>query len=213
MWNASVRILRLRGKNMYYMEYLEWGKYSNEISLFVYWEYAEWICLYTENTQNESVHILSIRRTGLFVYWEYAERICTTENTRNEVNRSVCILRICRKNMYYGEYSNEILLFVHWEYMEWICSYTENTRIESVRILCIHGTDLYVYWEKTRNTQKVEYLGKFETKIEIFLGRFIKSLDGFDWLYSISLKTKKSHASVPKGTVKACCNLKGHLNI
>jgi hypothetical protein len=34
------------------------------------------------------------------------------------------------------------------EYKEWICTYTENTR----------------------NAQKVEYLGEFETKIENILG-------------------------------------------
>ncbi len=33
------------------------------------------------------------------------------------------------------------------EYAEWICTYTENTRNESVRILRIHGKNLYVFWE------------------------------------------------------------------
>ncbi len=83
--NESFHILRIRGMN-----------------LFGYWEYAERIfmysentrneanigtkfgCSYTENTRNESVRILRIRRMNLFVYWEYAEWICTyTENTRN----------------------------------------------------------------------------------------------------------------------------------
>ncbi len=63
------------------------------MNLYVYWEYAEWICLYTENTRNEvnirtksscsynentrneSVRILRIRGMNLYVYWEYAE--CT----------------------------------------------------------------------------------------------------------------------------------------
>jgi hypothetical protein len=67
--NESVRILRIRGMN-----------------LFLYWEYAERICTYSENTRNEvniqtkfccsytenmrneSVHILRIREMNLFVH-------------------------------------------------------------------------------------------------------------------------------------------------
>ncbi len=105
-------------------------------------EYAEWICTYTENTQNESFHILRIPRKNLYVFGEYAEwgniqtKFCCsyTDNTRNE---SVRILRICGMN-----------LFVYWEYAEWICTFTENTR----------------------NARKIEYLGKFETKIKNILG-------------------------------------------
>ncbi len=82
--NESVRILRIRGMN-----------------LFVYWEYAERICTYSENTRNE----LNIRSKFCCSY---------TENTRKE---SVRILRIRGMN-----------LFVYWEYAEWICAYTENTR-------------------------------------------------------------------------------------
>jgi hypothetical protein len=62
-----------------------------------------------------------------------------------------------------------------------------------------------------RNTQKVEYLGKFETKIKIFLGRLSRALMGSIGHTVYHFNTKKSHASVPKGTVKACCNLKGQL--
>ncbi len=88
MRNESVHILRICGMN-----------------LFVYWEYVERICTYSENTQNEvniqtkfccsytentrneSVRILRIRGMNLFVYWEYVERICThSENMQNEVN-------------------------------------------------------------------------------------------------------------------------------
>jgi hypothetical protein len=113
-------------------------------------KYAEWICTYTENTRNESFHILRIRRKNLYVFGEYAEwgniqtKFCCTytDNTRNE---SVRILRICGMN-----------LFVYWEYAECICTYTENTR----------------------NARKIEYLGKFETKIK---NMFIRSLDGFVW--------------------------------
>ncbi len=72
--NESVRILRIRGMN-----------------LFVYWEYTEWICTYSENTRNE----VNIR----------TKSSCScTENTRNE---SVCILRICGMN-----------LCIYWEYAE-----------------------------------------------------------------------------------------------
>ncbi len=75
------------------------------MNLFVYWEYAERIYMYTENAQNK----LNIQTKFRCLY---------TENTRNE---SVRTLRIRGMN-----------LFVYWEYVEWICSYTENTRNESV---------------------------------------------------------------------------------
>jgi hypothetical protein len=76
--NESVSILRIRRMN-----------------LFVYWEYAERICTYSENMRNE----VNIRTKFCCSY---------TENTWNV---SVCILRIRWMN-----------LFVYWEYSEWICS-------------------------------------------------------------------------------------------
>jgi hypothetical protein len=85
------------------------------MNLFVYWEYMEWICLYTENTQNESVRILRIRGMNLFVYWEYAEQICTyTENTRN-----------ARKVEYLSEFETKIeniLRCLSGAYSRWVRS-------------------------------------------------------------------------------------------
>ncbi len=62
--------------------------------------------------------------------------------------------------------SNEISLFIYWEYAKWICLYTENKRNGSV------------HTENTRNAQKVEYIGKFKTKIENFLGYLSWALMG-----------------------------------
>ncbi len=88
--NESVCILRICGMN-----------------LFVYWEYTERICTYSENTRNE-VNIQT-------KFW------CSfTENTRNE---SVRILRIWGMN-----------LFVYWEYAEWICIYWEYAECTKSRI-------------------------------------------------------------------------------
>jgi hypothetical protein len=85
--NESVRILRIPGMNLFV--YWEYAKricmYSenmrNEENIRTKfcrshnWEYAKWICSYTENMQNESVRILRIRGMNLYIYWEYAE--CT----------------------------------------------------------------------------------------------------------------------------------------
>jgi hypothetical protein len=86
--NESVCILRIR-----------------RMDLSVYWEYAERIrtysentqnevnirtkfcCSYTENTRNESVRILRIHGMNLYVYWEYAE--CTKSRiTRRIQNKN-----------------------------------------------------------------------------------------------------------------------------
>jgi hypothetical protein len=47
-----------------------------------------------------------------------------------------------------------------------------------------------MYTKNTQNARKAKYLGKFETKIKNILGAQIGSFDE-------SLKTNKSHASVP----------------
>ncbi len=70
------------------------------------------------------------------------------------------------------------------------CSYAENTQIDSVRILRIHGTELYIYWEyverickiteNMRNEQKVKYLGKLKNKNCKYIKTVIRTLDGFD---------------------------------
>ncbi len=100
--------------------------------------------MYTENMQTESMCILIIHRMNLSVYGEYAEWICLyTENTQND-------------------------LFAYWRIPGTICISTKNKRTE----------------------KKVQYLGKFETKIEIILG----CLSG--------AKTKKSQASVPESRLR-----------
>ncbi len=46
---------------------------QNNVKSFIYREYAEWICSYTEK-----------RGMTLFIYCEYRERICAyTENAQN----------------------------------------------------------------------------------------------------------------------------------
>jgi hypothetical protein len=134
--NESVRRLRICGMN-----------------LFVYWEYVEWICTYSENTRND----VNIRTKSSCSY---------TENTRNE---SVRILRI-----------RGMKLFVYWEYAEWICTYTENTRNESVRILRIRGMNLYVYWEYAECT-KSRISRRIRNKNRKYFRIFIRRLDGFVW--------------------------------
>ncbi len=69
------------------------------------------------------------------------------------------------------------------EYAEWICSYTEKTRKKFVHILRTHG-----------NARQVEYLGKLEIKIIIFLDVHQEPR----WvLLAKPIKTQKSHTSVP----------------
>ncbi len=78
------------------------------MNLFIYWEYAEWICSYTENLYVFGEYVEWGKYSNsilLFVYWEDAEWICSyTENTQNE---SVRILIIRGMNLY-----------VYWEYAE-----------------------------------------------------------------------------------------------
>ncbi len=111
--NESVRILRIRGMN-----------------LFIYWEYTERICTYlentrnevnirtkfccsyTENTRNESVCILRIRGMNLFIYWEYAEWICSyDENTRNESVRKLRIPGMHKKSNISGNLKKKSKIF------------------------------------------------------------------------------------------------------
>ncbi len=95
------------------------------------------IWAHSPNTRKESVHTLRIRGMNLFVYRDDAERICTyTENMRNQVNLRTEFRCLYTENTW-----------------NWICLYTENTRNESVRILRIHGMDMYTYWEYTECTK------------------------------------------------------------
>ncbi len=84
------RILRIRGMNLY-----------------IYCEYAEWICSYTENKQKEICMYTVTMRNEVNLWMKFHWSF--TENTRNE---SVLILKICGMN-----------LFVYWEYAERICTY------------------------------------------------------------------------------------------
>jgi hypothetical protein len=113
-------------------------------------------------------------------------------------NESVSILRIRGTNLYvYGEYTewgkslNEISLLIYWEciclyweYTEWICSYTLNTRNGSVSVLRI-----------CRMHKKLNIFANSKPKLKIFWDIY-QELRGVR-LAKKSLKTKKSHASVP----------------
>jgi hypothetical protein len=59
MWNESVRILKICGKNLY----VHTENIRNEVNFLM-----KFRCSYTENTQNESVCILRILGVNLFVY-------------------------------------------------------------------------------------------------------------------------------------------------
>ncbi len=76
-----------------------------------------------------------------------------------------------------------------------ICLYTENKRNESVRILWIRGTDLYVHWEYAECI-KSWISWRIRNQNWKYFWPFIRSLDGFVWPKK-SLNPKKSLASVP----------------
>jgi hypothetical protein len=95
-----------------------------------------------------------------------------------KLNFAVHILRIRCENLF---------VLVYWEYAEWICSYTENTRNESVHILRICGTDLYVYGEYTELTKSWISHRIWNQNRKKFR-MFIRSLDGFVWPNYIKLK-------------------------
>jgi hypothetical protein len=75
------------------------------MNLYIYWEYAEWICLYTQNTWNEAVSIQRIceiryifdRNFAMHIHWICGMNLLYTDNTRTD-------------------------LFVYWEYAEWNCT-------------------------------------------------------------------------------------------
>jgi hypothetical protein len=95
-------MMNIRGYFSTFVEYTEWFVLRLRIggmNLFVYWECMKWICMYTENMQNEvnlwmefccAIH--RICRMNLFAYRDHMEWICLcTENMRN---KSVHIVRI-----------------------------------------------------------------------------------------------------------------------
>ncbi len=59
------------------------------------------------------------------------------------------------------------------------------------------------FTENSQNAQKVEYLGKFETKIEIFFGCLSGATMGS--IGQIMQNQKKYHASVPLQTLISRC--------
>ncbi len=112
-------------------------------------QYAEWISLYTENTWRNQ-----------HIYGEYEEggkEFCCAY-LLNAQNEAVCILRICRMN-----------LFVYWESVN-----------KFLHILRICRTNLCIYWEYAEHT-KSWISRRILNQNGKYFRTLIRSLDGYVW--------------------------------
>ncbi len=100
---------------------------------------------------------------NLCVYWKYAEWMCT--NMEQRVIRSI--------------FQRNVAVCICW-IRRWIWSYAENTRNESVRILRIHGTNLFVYWEYAE-CMKGQISLQMKNKNRQYFRTFFRLIDRFVW--------------------------------